>query len=49
MLKKSLKMFNQNNYPVQTMDIPTELQYNFLNSLYDFLPYEISNNFKIIK
>ena len=46
-VKKSLKMFNQNNYPVQTMDIPTELQYNFLNSLYNFLPNEISNNFKI--
>ena len=46
-IKNSLKNFNENNYPVQTMDIPTELQYNFLNSLYNFLPKTISDNFKI--
>tara|TARA_B100001094_G_C18190212_1_gene806638 strand:+ start:957 stop:2186 length:1230 start_codon:yes stop_codon:yes gene_type:complete len=46
-INNSLKQFSLNNYPVQTMDIPTELQYNFLNSLYNFIPQNISNHFKI--
>lgn len=46
-INQCLKKFSLNNYPVQTMDIPTELQYDFLNSLYNFLPYNISDDYKI--
>mgnify|MGYP001345118897 CR=1 FL=1 len=46
-INNCLKQFSENNYPVQTMDIPTELQYNFLKSLYNFIPNNISNDYKI--
>ena len=46
-LKNALNDFHNNNYPIQTMDLPTELQYNFMNELYDFLPYSFSNNIKL--
>ena len=46
-INNCLKQFSENDYPVQTMDIPTELQYNFLKSLYNFIPNNISNDYKI--
>jgi len=46
-INQCLKKFSEDNFPVQTMDIPTVLQYDFLNSLYNFLPYYISDDYKI--
>lgn len=46
-IKKSINDFNNKNYPVQTMDIPTVLQYDFMKTLYDFLPIDDSHDMKI--
>lgn len=42
-INESINYFTKNNFPVQTMDIPTELQYNFMKTLYNFIPDEFND------
>jgi len=46
-INNAIRDFSNNSYPVQTMDIPTELQIDFTNKLYDFLPKKFSETAKI--
>lgn len=43
----AIQEFINRNIPVQTMDIATEVQYDFLNTLYNFLPKKFAKNAKI--
>jgi|APSaa5957512535_1039671.scaffolds.fasta_scaffold39639_1 diaminobutyrate-2-oxoglutarate transaminase len=43
----AIQEFINRQLPVQTMDIATEVQYDFLNTLYKFLPHEFSRDAKI--